>query len=326
MADMDPGHDLESIEVIAEIHGTDEQHPPSRSSSRQRKLTRKGLEYALHTKRKRLHQLYTSLEKITSKLQEMIDLNSTTDVAEEHVVYKKWTSLYSEFLDADNEFRMLLTEEDVVNYEENWFVIRNDTMRVFRAATESWFNMSTRKYSEDQRDDVSVASSRSKHSRCSTTRSTSQRLREEEKQAELRIRAEMLERKRSIEEQQLRLKHQVERITIEEEIAVSKARSDILSQADDVSVTSMRSRRDDPGVMAVVKHLTKPTFDLQKFDGEPLHYHRFMRQFRSKVVANCDDPEERLNYLEQYTTGDARQIVIGFSYLDAAMGYDAAVT
>jgi len=50
-----------------------------------------------------------------------------------------------------------------------------------------------------------------------------------------------------------------------------------------------------------------------------------MRQFRAKVVANCDDPEEKLNYLEQYTSGEAKQIVIGNSYMDAQKGYDTAV-
>ena len=50
-----------------------------------------------------------------------------------------------------------------------------------------------------------------------------------------------------------------------------------------------------------------------------------MRQFKSVVIANCDIYEEKLNYLEQYTTGDAHKIVVGYSYLDAKKGYIAAM-
>ncbi len=50
-----------------------------------------------------------------------------------------------------------------------------------------------------------------------------------------------------------------------------------------------------------------------------------MQQFRSKVEDNCDSPEERLMYLEQYTTGEPQQIVIGYSYLKAD-GYSKALS
>jgi hypothetical protein len=61
------------------------------------------------------------------------------------------------------------------------------------------------------------------------------------------------------------------------------------------------------------------------FDGNPLNYRRFMRQFTSKVANNCVDDDERMNYLEQFTSGEAQNIVIGLSYLDARIGYSAAL-
>ena len=61
-----------------------------------------------------------------------------------------------------------------------------------------------------------------------------------------------------------------------------------------------------------------------KRGGNPLDYARFMRQFKSKVIANCTDPEEKLNFLEQYTTHEAHDIVTGYSYLDPEKGYEKA--
>nr|XP_006821169.1 PREDICTED: uncharacterized protein LOC102805354 [Saccoglossus kowalevskii] len=50
-----------------------------------------------------------------------------------------------------------------------------------------------------------------------------------------------------------------------------------------------------------------------------------MRQFKSRVVANTETGDERMDYLEQYTTGEANTIVSGFGYLDASRGYPAAL-
>ena len=50
-----------------------------------------------------------------------------------------------------------------------------------------------------------------------------------------------------------------------------------------------------------------------------------MRRFKTKVLVNCDDMDERLNFLEQFTTGEPNRIVVGYSYLDATKGYHAAL-
>ena len=90
--------------------------------------------------------------------------------------------------------------------------------------------------------------------------------------------------------------------------------------------SDISSGTDIHALNAVVCHLKKPPSELQKFGGDPLLYHRFMRQFRSRVVANCESSEECLNYLEQYTTGEPQQIVIGYAYMDADKGYKAALS
>jgi hypothetical protein len=50
-----------------------------------------------------------------------------------------------------------------------------------------------------------------------------------------------------------------------------------------------------------------------------------MRQFNSRIVANTLTNEERMNYLEQYTSGEANKIVLGYSTLDSDKGYPAVL-
>ena len=78
-------------------------------------------------------------------------------------------------------------------------------------------------------------------------------------------------------------------------------------------------------VSSIVRHLTKPQLNLTKFSGNPLDYRRFLRQFTTKILNNTEDFDERLNYLEQFTSGEAHQVVAGYSYLDAERGYTIAM-
>lgn len=70
-------------------------------------------------------------------------------------------------------------------------------------------------------------------------------------------------------------------------------------------------------MVSVVRQLRKPQSEIQKFHGDALLYRRVMRQFMSKIVANTEDDEECLNYLEQYTGGgEAYRIVSDYEYLE----------
>ncbi|CAC5385829.1 unnamed protein product [Mytilus coruscus] len=76
---------------------------------------------------------------------------------------------------------------------------------------------------------------------------------------------------------------------------------------------------------AVVKHLQKPTPDIKKFGGNPLEYRKFYRQFQARIVANTDNDEEKMTYLEQFTYGEASKVVSGFSHLIGEHAYSAAI-
>lgn len=75
----------------------------------------------------------------------------------------------------------------------------------------------------------------------------------------------------------------------------------------------------------LVNSLKKPAPHIEPFSGEDLSYTyvKFRRQF-SKLEALCEDDDERFNFLERYTTGEAKTIVNGFSHLDSKTAFEAA--
>jgi len=88
---------------------------------------------------------------------------------------------------------------------------------------------------------------------------------------------------------------------------------------------SANSVSTDAMFLSIVKHMNMPSSDITKFTGDPLQYKRFMRQFQTKIINNTDDYDERMNYLVQYTGGEANNIVVGLSYLDSNVAYAAAM-
>ncbi|XP_046569484.1 uncharacterized protein LOC124277813 [Haliotis rubra] len=71
--------------------------------------------------------------------------------------------------------------------------------------------------------------------------------------------------------------------------------------------------------------MRKPLPEIKYFGGDPFEFRKFIRQFRSKILANSDIADENMNYLEQFTCGEANKFVKGFGYLDAEVGYVAAM-
>ena len=83
--------------------------------------------------------------------------------------------------------------------------------------------------------------------------------------------------------------------------------------------------RNDDVMLKVIKEMRKPNPEIKKFSGDPLDYRKFMRQFHAKIVANTDNNDEKMTFLEQFTVGEANRIVQGYAYLDANIGYDRAL-
>jgi hypothetical protein len=182
----------------------------------------------------------------------------------------------------------------------------------------------------------SVSELSSKHSltsRASDKSVISAKRRVEKQTVELNIKASMMKQMAELENEKLKLKQREEELVLQQEITINKAKCQVLDdlsrtefeQDNELSMCPSRVRSTHHDALELAKHLSKPKCDLQTFSGDPLLYNRFLRQFKAKVVANCDDPEERLSYLEHYTSGEPQRIVIGYSYLDAQRGYDAAM-
>ena len=78
-------------------------------------------------------------------------------------------------------------------------------------------------------------------------------------------------------------------------------------------------------MLSVVKQMKKPMSAISQFDGYLLEYMVFIRQFQARVISNTEENSERLNFLLQYTTGEANKIVRSYSYLDSSIGYPSAL-
>ena len=76
---------------------------------------------------------------------------------------------------------------------------------------------------------------------------------------------------------------------------------------------------------SMTKLMKKPPTDIEKFDGDALLYRRFVRQFNNYIGAFCENDYERLTYLEQFTSGEAHRVVMGYTNLDSSTGYAAAM-
>ena len=55
--------------------------------------------------------------------------------------------------------------------------------------------------------------------------------------------------------------------------------------------------------------LMLPKPELLTFDGNPLQYWRFVRNYEQNIEAKTKDNGERLNYLLQYCTGKAKEVI-----------------
>ena len=69
---------------------------------------------------------------------------------------------------------------------------------------------------------------------------------------------------------------------------------------------------------------TLPRRQVPIFDGNPLSYCTFLRAFETVIESNESDSGGRLYYLEQHTSGRAREIVRSCMYLNPGEGYSKA--
>lgn len=84
----------------------------------------------------------------------------------------------------------------------------------------------------------------------------------------------------------------------------------------------MKQQEKITSVMANALMLPKP--ELLTFDGNPLKYWGFVRNYQQNIEAKTADSGERLNYLLQYCTGKAKEVIKNCVVLDSDEGYEVA--
>ena len=158
----------------------------------------------------------------------------------------------------------------------------------------------------------------------SIAESEKRRLYEIQHHAELQVEMDTLARERELEERERAIQHERNRMHLEAEIRKSAARIQALSD-DGGSFKSAKSDSSAAMLTSVVRTLRKPTFDVEKFDGNPMKYTRFMRDFATNILSFCDTDSERMSSLTQYTCGEARRVVLGFTHLNDSHAYKTAM-
>ena len=78
-------------------------------------------------------------------------------------------------------------------------------------------------------------------------------------------------------------------------------------------------------LLAVNQNKTKlPQPRVPIFDGNPVDYRSFIRAFESLIESRTCNSTERLYYLEQYTTGDVKELIKSCHHLPPDVGYQEA--
>ena len=85
--------------------------------------------------------------------------------------------------------------------------------------------------------------------------------------------------------------------------------------------TTKRHTQDTKECLELVRRINLPKMTMDNFDGDLMKYGSFIRQFESNIASKTDNEEEKLNYLEQMTTGKPNLIVKTCLHLPPGDGY-----
>ena len=77
-------------------------------------------------------------------------------------------------------------------------------------------------------------------------------------------------------------------------------------------------------MLKLTERNTLPRVEIEKFGGEVASYRSFIRAFEHLICTKVENDDEKLYYLEQYTTGQPREIVRGCLHMPTERGYKEA--
>ena len=99
------------------------------------------------------------------------------------------------------------------------------------------------------------------------------------------------------------------------------------SNNDDKFLTVIQRQNEIADLLVLQQKLTSlPSKEIPVFDGNPLNYQAFMRAFEHGIEEKTKSHQDRIYYLEQYTSGPCRELVRSCLHMDANRGYLQAKT
>ncbi|PIK37334.1 hypothetical protein BSL78_25833 [Apostichopus japonicus] len=277
--------------------------------SRDKTPTPKGQEFMEELKFKTLGGAWKDLKAASEDMRSLISENPTN--AKE--IYAKWKGKYELFLTINDEYSEILDEESKAEHRDKWYDERDTYITNIKAKMEDWFACK----SEEVKSTPKAASKAgSESSICSKT--SSMRLAEVTRERELVERTKLLRERQALEKKlkllEIKLQHQAESHEIERKLAESRGRSQVLEEIEENSQCLEDEDLEDGSIASKQnsKVFTK------EWDARP-------RKTEVRRPSNMKARNLKKAYLEQYTVEEAHKIVVGFSYLDAAVGYPAAI-
>ncbi|XP_034086675.1 uncharacterized protein LOC117555808 [Gymnodraco acuticeps] len=89
--------------------------------------------------------------------------------------------------------------------------------------------------------------------------------------------------------------------------------------------TVIQRQRDIADLIIMQQKLTLlPTMEIKVFDGDPLEYQSFMRAFEHLIEDKTASSHDRLYFLDQYTSGQPKDLVRSCLHMDTQRGYTEA--
>ncbi|XP_071825532.1 uncharacterized protein [Apostichopus japonicus] len=233
------------------------------------------------------------------------------------------------------------TEENSTYYQSKW-----EEYQQFSKAMSEWIK--GREVDIKPQDSISQVSSKgSKNSKASSVRTvaSTERMKEEAKLEGLKVRVEMLRKRREIEEKERLLKQQREDYELEVEMKLAEAKANVFKKYDNPEssdeeslLTKSDDKVDSSGVHNLIRSQTEisrmmidqqklvslPRRELQIFDGKVQDYRAFIAAFEHNIEQLTDNNQDRLYYLQQFTSGRPRELVRSCMGKDPKRGYEQA--
>ncbi|XP_071952433.1 uncharacterized protein [Antedon mediterranea] len=332
------------------------------SDERERKSTIKRQEYATEMKYKALGIAWKNLQRSSEELRNY--MNENPPVTEARLRYTKWMTSYEAFILANDQYCNTLNEDALQDHDNDWFCEKTVYAENRKSEAEKWFLSKEvvqpvarkAKTSKSRSSMGSVARRQEELKRLEELKKQSRILKEkqesEKKVKLLEIELEQEKERNALDKEMARSEArqemleelEAEEISLSQDLEEEEASSlSGPSSGDDQSSVKQTARipsvavspkvnkvkqpaakKPEKRVNDAIVEMRKPKLEIKKFNGNCMDFNKFMRQFKTRIESGCTN-DDRMAYLEQFTTGEAQQIVIGYSYLEAEVGYPAAM-